>query len=363
MKLYQGILGAVLLTAALQDEAQGRGGARGGVARGGSVTGPRGGSVQAGRVGGAAVGPAGGVRAGGASGVRVTTPGGRTATSVQGGRAAVGPRGGVGVSGGHGTAVSGYRGGAAVGTRGGVAAGPYGGVAAGRTVGYAGHSTRYYSGAAVRSSAVAVRGGYYRGAFTTGWVARYPTCWRPATWRYANYWVAPAWNSVALWCGVAAAPIVYDYGTNIVIQNDIVYNNGTEVASAPQYAEQATNLADLGRDAKPPEKDEWQSLGVFGMIQGEEQTAQNIFQIAVNKDGILRGNYYNSVADSNTPIYGSIDKKTQRAAWSIGEKKDIVYEAGLNNLTQEQTVVLAHYGKERTDQMILVRLEEPKDSK
>jgi hypothetical protein len=37
------------------------------------------------------------------------------------------------------------------------------------------------------------------------------------------------------------------------------------------------------------------------------------------------------------------------------------FEAGVNNLTEEQTSVLVHYGKERTQQMVLVRLEEPKD--
>jgi hypothetical protein len=40
-----------------------------------------------------------------------------------------------------------------------------------------------------------------------------------------------------------------------------------------------------------------------------------------------------------------------------------VFEAGLNNLTQNETTVLVHYGKDRTQQMMLVRLEEPKDGK
>jgi hypothetical protein len=43
----------------------------------------------------------------------------------------------------------------------------------------------------------------------------------------------------------------------------------------------------------------------------------------------------------------------QDVAWSIGDKKTTVFEAGLNNLTQEQTTLLVHYGKERTRQMIL----------
>ncbi len=61
------------------------------------------------------------------------------------------------------------------------------------------------------------------------------------------------------------------------------------------------------------------------------------------------------------PVYGSVDQTSQRAAWSIGEKKDVVFEAGLNNLAQDQTTVLVHFGKERSQRMLLVRLEEPKD--
>jgi hypothetical protein len=69
------------------------------------------------------------------------------------------------------------------------------------------------------------------------------------------------------------------------------------------------------------------------------------------------------VADNTLPVVGSLDPKTQRLAWSIGDKKDIVFETGLPNLTKEECTLLVHYGKERTDQMILVRLEEPKDAK
>src|SRR5256885_7692836 len=40
------------------------------------------------------------------------------------------------------------------------------------------------------------------------------------------------------------------------------------------------------------------------------------------------------------PVFGSLDKKSQRVAWSVGEKKDKVFETGLYNLTLEQSTVL-----------------------
>jgi hypothetical protein len=81
----------------------------------------------------------------------------------------------------------------------------------------------------------------------------------------------------------------------------------------------------------------------------------------VNNEGVICGNDDDAVSDNTLQVYGSMDRDSQRAAWSIGEKPVTVLEAGLNNLTQDQTTVLAHFVKERTQQMVLVRLEGPKD--
>ena len=325
--------------------------------------GPRGTTVQAGRAGGVTEGPLGGVRAGGAEGVRVTTPGGRTFTSGSAGGVRAGPAGGVHAAGVHAGAVSGPFGGVAGGARfGGVTVGPGGVRIGGGAVG-AGHATTFYSPAAFRVQAGYVRGGYYHGAFTAGWVRGYPNAWWPGRWHVANWWVAPVWTGVAAFCAISAPPVIYNYGSNVVIQDNYVYIDGTQVASADQYAQQATQISDAGRTAQPAKDDEWQSLGVFGMVQGDEKTAQHLFQLAVNKDGLVRGNYYDAVGDTTLPVYGSVDKKTQRVAWSIGERKTIVYEAGLQNLTQNETSLLIHYGTDRTQQMMLVRLDEPKNGK
>jgi len=91
----------------------------------------------------------------------------------------------------------------------------------------------------------------------------------------------------------------------------------------------------------------------------QEKDASNMIQLAVNKNGIIRGNFYNSVLDTTLPINGKVDKDTQRAAWTVGDKKDVVYEAGLKNLTQDQTPILVHFSSKKSEQMILVRLEEP----
>jgi hypothetical protein len=173
----------------------------------------------------------------------------------------------------------------------------------------------------------------------------------------------PTYITIATFCGYPSAPVYYDYGSNVVYQDNRVYINGEDTASAADYAQQATDLATAGKAAKPAEKEEWQSLGVFALVQGDEKTSYNIFQLAVDKKGVLRGNYYNALTDATEPVYGSVDKKTQRAAWSVGDKKEPVYEAGIANLTREETPVLVHFGKDKSQQMTLVRMEDKKDDK
>jgi hypothetical protein len=157
--------------------------------------------------------------------------------------------------------------------------------------------------------------------------------------------------------------VYYDYGTAVVYEGDTVYVNGEQAATAEQYARQAVALSDAGRAAEPPEKEAWQALGVFALVRGEEQTSDKIFQLAVNRRGVIRGNYYDAFADSTLPVYGSVDKRTQRAAWSVGEKQDVVFEAGIANLTRGETTILVHYGKDNTQQFTLVRVEKPRGEK
>jgi hypothetical protein len=166
---------------------------------------------------------------------------------------------------------------------------------------------------------------------------------------------------VSGYCNYPAAPSYYDYGTNVVYEGDTVYMDGEPANSAAEYAQQAIQISEAGRKALPAEKEEWQPLGVFALVRGEEQTSDKIFQLAVNKQGVLRGNYYDAFADSTLPVYGSVDKEVQRAAWSIGEKKEVVFEAGIANLTREEAPVLVHYGKDNTQQFTLVRIEKPQE--
>jgi hypothetical protein len=227
-----------------------------------------------------------------------------------------------------------------------------------------GHRTQFIAAGTLQGRAAYVRQGFaHYHCFTRGWYAGHPAAWRAVAWTAATFWAGATWATVSSACGYPAEPIIYDYGSSIVYEDGQVYSDGEPVATAEAYTEQATQIAAKGEEVKTSEKEEWLSLGVFGMVQGDEQQANDIFQLAVNKDGVLRGNYYSAATDMNLPVYGSVDAKTQRAAWIVGGRNETVYETGIGNLTEPQTTMLVHFGKERTQQWTLVRLEPPEEEK
>jgi hypothetical protein len=98
---------------------------------------------------------------------------------------------------------------------------------------------------------------------------------------------------------------------------------------------------------------------VFAMVGEGEEKSTNLFQLAVNKQGVIAGEYYNALTDQTEPVYGSVDAKTQRAAWTVADRKFPIYEAGIANLTKDETTMLVHFSKEKAQQFTLVRIQPP----
>src|SRR4029077_21245411 len=191
--------------------------------------------------------------------------------------------------------------------------GAIGGVAAGVGLGQiarnnlGGSYTRPIAGAALGNQGAWLRNdfGHYD-CFHDNWWPRYPGAWRAAAWTTAAalLWRAPLWGSCATFCGYPAEPVYYDYGSNVVYEGDTVYVNGDSVGTQEQYAQQAIAIADTGKQAEASKEEEWLSLGVFAMVQGERTDTNDLFQLAVNKAGTIRGNYYNALSDTTMAIYG-----------------------------------------------------------
>jgi hypothetical protein len=138
-------------------------------------------------------------------------------------------------------------------------------------------------------------------------------------------------------------PVYYDYGTVIYYDDYFVYVDDEPIATGPQYAYQAIELASQGREiivAKPPvaeytDPSDWLPLGMFALANEDEGSPIMYLQLAVDQDGVISGTYFNSLTESTLPIYGMVDPESQRAAWSVGDKTTTVMETGIFNLTED----------------------------
>jgi hypothetical protein len=206
-----------------------------------------------------------------------------------------------------------------------------------------------------------------------GWWGRWPgfaAAWYDAfTLRnHWGWWRWAPWETFTGWCfpGVWGPPLYYDYGGNVIFDNNVVYVDGSPVASEADYGAQAQALAASGADwlaQNPPSPDgidqNWLPLGVWGLTNQDQGDPSMFVQVAVNKNGVLLGTFTNTLTNEALPVVGAIDPNTQRAAWFVGDNKDVVYDTGAYNLAQSETQVLVHFGLDKTQAWLMVRMPEP----
>ena len=101
-------------------------------------------------------------------------------------------------------------------------------------------------------------------------------------------------------------------------------------------------------------------LGVFALTAEGVNASSMYLQLAVSKEGIIAGTFYNESTGATHPVEGMVDEKTQRAVWRAadGTKPDLVMETGIYNLSEDQAELLVHFGPEQTQNALMVRLEE-----
>ncbi len=232
------------------------------------------------------------------------------------------------------------------------------GAAAGAAI--ANRNSPQYTGAQGAAGYAAVRNSFdHPELYGQGWYGAHPGIWAPAGLAAGAVWAPTAWNTLASTNGYASAtPVSYNYGANVTCQQGNVMVDGQSVGTAEDFSQQASDLAETGAAATVSDDDKWMPLGVFAMVRNENQHPQMILQMAVNQQGVLRGNFTDEVTDHTMPIQGAVDSQTQRAAWTVGDNKDSVMEAGLSNLTEPEARALLHKNG-KTQRWLLVRLDQP----
>jgi hypothetical protein len=179
--------------------------------------------------------------------------------------------------------------------------------------------------------------------------------WTPAN-RLTN-WLVFGWNR----------PYYWDYGPggNVYYTDNYVYYDNQRYLADDQYYRQVYDLAHSVPtiDASAAARIEWIPLGVFAAGRNENENVQRTLQLAVNKNGVMSGTYYNPQNGQVHPLLGMVDDRTQRAAWAFadGEHQEIVFETSIYNLTEPESTMMVHYGPRADDAEVwhLVRLEQP----
>jgi hypothetical protein len=201
-----------------------------------------------------------------------------------------------------------------------------------------------------------VVGGYqYQG----GWGSQGPYYgWRPATYAALGNFMGAG--------SISAEPAYYGYGDggNAYYQDDQVYVDGQSVGTAEQYTNQAAALVSA---APPPEKvaqEEWLPLGAFAFAREDADDSQCMIELAINKQGVVAGTYYNEATGVSRALKGTVDRKSGRAAvgFADGKNADLVLETGIYNLTQDEAPCLLHFGTSESSPALLVRLQPPAKS-
>ncbi len=193
--------------------------------------------------------------------------------------------------------------------------------------------------------------------------------WRRPGWRPYHWWTPVSVGLVTGWFTSASwgQPCYYNYGTsgNVYYEGDTVYIEGDEYCSTTEYYQEAQQIATAVPEYTEAQSEEmeWMPLGVWAITQDDVTDFNRLIQLAVNKEGVIAGTYWNETTEASIPIEGSVDPETQRAVWRLMDDKnsDVVMETGIYNLTNDVTGALLHFGPDKTQEVSLVRIEQPED--
>ena len=201
-----------------------------------------------------------------------------------------------------------------------------------------------------------------------GWRLEYPNmahAYYHSNHPYAHgWWTFATAAAVTSWVvGGYGEPVYYDYGSGgtVAYEDDSVTVNDEAAGTPEEYAQSSVELAASGAQTlteTPAEKPmEWMPLGVFALSTSpDEKDPTRFIQLAISKEGVINGTFYNKTTDKESPVMGAVDKKTQRASFYAADKPDVVMETGIYNLTKDDTTALVHFGTTRTEEYLLVRV-------
>jgi hypothetical protein len=166
--------------------------------------------------------------------------------------------------------------------------------------------------------------------FTPAWYAQHPNAWH-ATHPYADEWAVATAAALGSWLGWAYAPEPSYSSTTIIYQD------------APDAPDETDTLAEVYTDASPSDvalpSGDWLPLGVYSLLAAPDLPPMQLVQLSVDRQGILRGVYYDVVTNTSHDVVGSLDADTHEAQWTLQSNPNLAFRAAVDQLTQPEGVV------------------------
>jgi hypothetical protein len=188
--------------------------------------------------------------------------------------------------------------------------------------------------------------------FSPEWYAEHPTAWQ-VTHPYADEAFVVSTAAVASWLGWAAyQQPVYGGSSTTVIYEQAAPAQEQDTAADPQ----PSVAAQASASNAPVDDADWLSLGVYDVVRFAEQPPLEQLQLAVDRQGNLRGVYYDAITNTTQNLVGTLDQRTGAATWRLESNGQLTFTAPLDELTQRQgTLTVRLPGGEQ--QWQLVRME------
>ena len=152
-------------------------------------------------------------------------------------------------------------------------------------------------------------------AFTPDWYAKHPQAWRP-TKSSADWWKTADVATITAWLGqpVTAAGTAAGNGGGVATAGgaDVGADGLQSVLVLPAGHQNAVGPADS----------DWLPLGVFAVVPPDvaQQSGQahNYQQLAVDRQGTIKGNFFDTISGTVQPIAGTVDRTALTASWTVG---------------------------------------------
>ena len=162
-------------------------------------------------------------------------------------------------------------------------------------------------------------------AFTPDWYAKHPQAWRPAK-SSADWWKTADVATVSAWLGQPVQPVqpVTAAGTAADSGGAVTTAGGADIGA--DGLQSVLVLPAGHQNAVGPADSDWLPLGVFAVVPPgvaqQSGQAHNYQQLAIDRQGPIKGNFFDTISGTVQPITGTVDRTalnaTSKASWTVG---------------------------------------------